>query len=122
MSGSAEAADPSTTQTLPPTSLPWGQIPRFDPSTTDLRVYSQKIQLLHSIWPEEHVVHLAPRAALLIEGAAFQKITRLESSKLRSKNGVKHLIEALGGQWGRRSIRSFRAGLVHGDSKAGRDQ
>ena len=79
------------------------QIPRFAPSTTNLRVYSQKtkIQFLHSIWPEEHLERLAPQAALLIKGAAFQKITRLESSKLRSKDGVKHLIEALGGQWGR---------------------
>ena len=45
--------------------------------------------------------HLAPRAALLIEGAAFQKIARVDPTKLRSVDGVQHLIEALGGQWGK---------------------
>ena len=103
MSGTAEAAgDPAiSTANLPPSSLPWGQIPKFDPSQTDLRVYSQKMQFLSQIWPQEHLEHLAPRAALLIEGAAFQKITRIDPVKLRSAEGVKHLIEALGGQWGR---------------------
>jgi hypothetical protein len=102
MSETAEAAtDPTSASSFPPSSLPWGQIPKFDPAHTDLRVYSQKMQFLRQIWPQEHLEHLAPRAALLIEGAAFQKIARVDPSKLRSVDGVKHLIEALGGQWGR---------------------
>ena len=102
MSETAEAAtDPTSASSFPPSSLPWGQIPKFDPAHTDLRVYSQKTQFLRQIWPQEHLEHLAPRAALLIEGAAFQKIARVDPSKLRSVDGVKHLIEALGGQWGR---------------------
>ena len=98
----AEAADQQAAG-IPPSSLPWGQIPRFDPATTDLRVYSQKLEFLHQIWPREHLEHLAPRAALLIEGAAFQKVARIEAAKLRTPDGVQILIEALGGQWGRTS-------------------
>ena len=74
---------------------------------TDTSVRSEHHRLeglQHSIWPEEHREHLAPRAALMIEGAAFQKITRLDATKLRQKDGVKHLIEALGGQWGRTDV------------------
>ena len=96
----AEAADPPSLG-IPPSSLPWGQIPRFDPSTTDLRVYTQKLQFLHQVWPTEYIEHLAPRAALLVEGAAFQKLARLDAQKLRSADGVKILIETLGGAWGR---------------------
>ncbi|CAL1155944.1 unnamed protein product, partial [Cladocopium goreaui] len=96
----AEAADPPSSG-IPPSSLPWGQIPRFDPSTTDLRVYTQKLQFLHQVWPTEYIEHLAPRAALLVEGAAFQKLARLDAQKLRSADGVKILIETLGGAWGR---------------------
>jgi hypothetical protein len=97
MSETAEAAtDPTSASSFPPSSLPRGQIPKFDPAHTDLRVYCQKMQFLRQIWPQEHLEHLAPRAALLIEGAAFQKIARVDPSKLRSVDGVKHLIEALG--------------------------
>ena len=96
----AEAADPPSSG-IPPSSLPWGQIPRFDPATTDLRVYTQKLQFLHQVWPAEYIEHLAPRAALLVEGAAFQKLARLDAQKLRSADGVKILIETLGGAWGR---------------------
>eukprot|EP00435_Cladocopium_sp_Y103_P042739 s1807_g11.t2 len=96
----AEAADPASLG-VPPSTLPWNQIPRFDPATTDLRIYTQKLQFLQAIWPEEHLAHLAPRAALMVEGAAFQKLARIDASKLRSANGIKVLIEALGGQWGR---------------------
>ena len=96
----AEAADPPSSG-IPPSSLPWGQIPRFDPSTTDLRVYTQKLQFLHQVWPTEYIEHLAPRAALLVEGAAFQKLARLDAQKLRTADGVKILIETLGGAWGR---------------------
>ena len=97
----AQAVDPGNPGSGPPTSLPWAQIPRFDPSTTDLRVYEQKMKFLHSIWPEEHLQYLGPRAALLVEGAAFQKVARLDGAKLQSKQGVQYLVEALGGQWGR---------------------
>ena len=64
-------------------------------------MYTQKLQFLHQVWPTEYIEHLAPRAALLVEGAAFQKLARLDAQKLRSADGVKILIETLGGAWGR---------------------
>ena len=101
---SEAAAQAVESRGVPPSSLPWGQIPVFQPGVTDIRVYTRKLQFLREIWPVEHVEHLAPRAALMIEGAAFQKIARLDPSKLRDKNGVKVLVETLGGQWGRLEV------------------
>ena len=86
---------------LPATQLPWQQIPTFDPQTTDLQVYIRKLQFLKDIWPPEHLAQLAPRAALQVQGVAFQKVARLDAAKLRSEGGVKYLVEALGGQWGK---------------------
>ena len=86
---------------LPPSQLPWQQIPSFDPASTDLQIYSRKLKFLKDIWPQEHVAQLAPRAALQVQGAAFAKVARLDPAKLRSEAGVKYLVEALGGQWGK---------------------
>lgn len=98
----AEAAGSSGSGgSFPPAALPWHQIPKFEPGVTDLRVYSNKLSFLKDIWPAEHIHHLGPRAALLVEGAAFQSVSRLKAEKLKDKDGVKHLVEALGGIWGR---------------------
>ena len=83
------------------TAVPWSQIPKFIPGETDLRVYTRKLEFLKELWPAEYLEQLAPRAALLVEGVAFQKISRLDPAKLKQKEGVKYLVEALGGQWGR---------------------
>lgn len=100
-SGFATQAAGSGGQNLPPSSLPWHQIPRFEPGVTDIRTYTRKLQFLRDLWPEQHIAHLAPRAALLVEGAGFQKVSRLDAAKLKTKKGVEMLVEALGGQWGR---------------------
>ena len=92
---------PAEAGSLPASQLPWQQIPTFDPQTTDLQVYSRKLQFLKDIWPVEHIGQLAPRAALQVQGVAFQKVARLDTAKLRSEAGVKYLVEALGGQWGK---------------------
>ena len=102
----AEAARSQNGQTsqgssLPASQLPWHQIPSFDPQSTDIQVYARKLQFLRSIWPTEHLSQLAPRAALQVEGVAFQKVARLDGQRLRSEDGVQFLVEALGGQWGK---------------------
>ena len=96
----AEAAG-SGGNSLPSSSLPWHQIPRFEPGVTDLRNYARKLEFIRDLWPEEHIAHLAPRAALQVDGVAFQKVARLSTEKLRTHDGVRYLVEALGGQWGR---------------------
>ena len=49
---------------------------------------------------------LAPRAALLCEGTAFKKVTRLDPAKLKSndESGVKLLVATLGGSWGQTGL------------------
>eukprot|EP00435_Cladocopium_sp_Y103_P051035 s2024_g15.t1 len=83
------------------TNVPWNQIPKFIPGETDMRVYSRKLEFLQALWPKDQLEHLGPRAALLVEGVAFQKVSRLDPAKLREANGVEHLVKCLGGQWGR---------------------
>ena len=98
---SAIPAEAAGTSSLPASQLPWQQIPSFNPQETDIQVYSRKLQFLKAIWPPEHVSQLAPRAALQVEGVAFQKVARLDPQTLRSEGGVQYLVEALGGQWGK---------------------
>ena len=82
---------------LPASNLPWQQIPSFDPQTTDIQLYARKLQFLRDIWPAEHVAQLAPRAALQVQGVAFQKVARLDTTKLRISDGVvKYLVESHG--------------------------
>ena len=99
----AEAAERSegTSLTFPPSSLPWQQIPKFEPGITELRSYEKKLSFLRDIWPQEHIAHLATRAALQVEGAAFAKVAQLDTKKLQTYAGVEYLVGALGGQWGR---------------------
>ena len=92
---------PHAGSVLPASQLPWQQIPSFDPQTTDIQVYARKLQFLRDIWPQEHLAQLAPRAALQVQGVAFQKVARLDTEKLRGESGVKYLVESLGGSWGK---------------------
>lgn len=86
--------------------LPWHLIPSFKPGTTDLSEYSQKMAFLAQMWPSEHMSQLAPRAALLCEGSAFQKIVRLDASRLKTSDtkGVELLVKTLGGVWGKTTL------------------
>ena len=77
--------------------LPWNSIPKFVPGTTNVQEYVQKRKFLAAMWPNEYLRQLAPRAALLVEGAAFKKVARLNPSKLRV-NAL--LVDAIGGSWG----------------------
>ena len=83
--------------------LPWNLIPTFKPGTTDLAEYSRKMAFLAQMWPSEHLAQLAPRAALLCEGSAFQKIVRLDANRLKTSDtkGVELLVTTLGGVWGK---------------------
>ena len=66
--------------------LPWQQIPRFTPGVTSIDEYvKSRLEFIRSLWPDEHVSLLAPRAALQIEGSAFQKISRIDPRKLKNQ-------------------------------------
>lgn len=112
MDGSSEqTGGPTSTSTTGTSSgglshLPWTQIPSFRPGETDIHEYSRKLEFLAGLWPADHLSLLAPRAAMLCEGSAFQRVMRVEASKLKdnSVEGVKALVTALGGIWGKTSL------------------
>ena len=87
-------------------SLPWHLIPAFKPGETDISDYGRRLEFLSGMWPSEHLAQLAPRAALLCEGSAFQKLMRVPPEKLKVNNssGVKLLVTTLGGVWGKTSL------------------
>ena len=64
--------------------LPWSQIPVFRPGETDIHEYSRKLEFLAGLWPVEHIALLAPRAAMMCEGSAFQRVMRIDASKLKT--------------------------------------
>ena len=84
------------------TRLPWSQIPKFVPGTTNVQEYTQKLKFLAALWPTDFLDQLAPRAALLVEGTAFKKIARIPPQKLKVKStdGIAAIVEAIGGSWG----------------------
>ena len=86
--------------------LPWHAIPRFIPGTTDVTEYSGKLEFLAAMWPREHMALLAPRAALLTEGTAFKKVSKLDAAKLKSTDdsGIRLLVSTLGGSWGKTAL------------------
>ena len=81
---------------------PWNSIPKFVLGTTNVQEYVQKLRFLAQLWPREHLEQLAPRAALLVEGSAFKKVSKLDPEKLRVKSisGIALLVDAIGGSWG----------------------
>ena len=81
--------------------LPWQQIPKCTPNITNIDEYTRRLEFLRELWPAEHLGLLGPRAALQVEGTAFQRISRIEPEKLRSPEGIRLLVESLGGSWGR---------------------
>ena len=88
------------------THLPWAMIPNFRPGETDINEYTKKLEFLASLWPVEHLSHLAPRAAMLCEGSSFKRVMRLDAAKLKvnSTAGVQLLVSTLGGIWGKRNL------------------
>ena len=112
MSGTTAAGDGADHPTVPGTPnaslshLPWTMIPSFRPGETDINEYTKKLEFLASLWPPEHLSHLAPRAAMMCEGSSFKRVMRLDAAKLKvnSTDGVRLLVTALGGIWGKSTL------------------
>ena len=82
--------------------LPWSQIPKFVPGTTNVQEDAQKLKFLAALWPADQLELLAPRAALMVEGSAFKLVAKINPTKLKTNSlaGVQALVEAIGGSWG----------------------
>lgn len=86
--------------------LPWHLIPVFRPGETGVNEYTKRLEFLAQVWPQDQLQHLAPRACLLCEGTAFQKVVRLSPEKLKvgTLEGIKLVVSTLGGVWGRSKL------------------
>eukprot|EP00435_Cladocopium_sp_Y103_P058236 s77_g20.t1 len=80
-------------------------VPTFDPSKDDLQVYTQKVQLVLSVWPQNRISELVTRLILNTTGSAFAKL-QLHHAELGNNEtkSVHKLIEYLGGQWGKTGL------------------
>ena len=76
-------------------------VPTFNPSTDDIKVYSQKVELLTSAWPSNRLSELATRLILGCSGSAFSKL-QLKQKELTQNSvaSIEKIIEILGGDWG----------------------
>ena len=74
----------------------WSQLPSFDPSSDDIREFSQKARFLHGVFPVKDKGNLAPRLAMLCKGTAWSQVRQLDPQKLTEpETGVEYLLEAL---------------------------
>eukprot|EP00435_Cladocopium_sp_Y103_P019549 s1700_g4.t1 len=74
----------------------WNQLPSFDPSTDDIREFSQKARFLHGVFPAKDKGNLAPRLAMLCKGTAWSQVRVLDPKKLTDpEDGVDYLLAAL---------------------------
>ena len=87
-------------------SLPWHLIPAFKPGETDINDFSRRVTFLAGIWPQDQMTLLAPRIAMSCEGSAFQKMVRLDPSKLKVSDttGVALIVKTLGGVFGKTTL------------------
>ena len=97
----SEASASAGMATMPASQLPWAQIPHFVAGETNLEDFAKKLVFLSSIWPEEHIQHLGPRVVLQCDAIAFKKVSQIPTERLKSKDGRKAILDALGVQWGR---------------------
>ena len=76
-------------------------VPSFNPATDDLVAYTQKVQLLVGMWPDQKWTELSTRLILNCSGSAFMKL-QLQQAELtkNEKKSIQRLIEVLGGHWG----------------------
>ena len=75
-------------------------IPTFDPATDSLEQWTQKIELLATVWPEGCLSELATRIILNCKGSAFSKLQLQQQELLAGTVGsVRQIVEIVGGQF-----------------------
>ncbi len=76
-------------------------VPSFDPSRDDLVAYTQKVQLLTGMWPDNKWTELATRLILNTTGSAFMKLQLQQAELTRNeRKSIQRIVEVLGGHWG----------------------
>ena len=76
-------------------------VPSFDPAKDDLVAYTQKVQLLVGMWPDQKWTELSTRLILNCSGSVFLKLQLVQQELVKNeKKSIQRLIEVLGGHWG----------------------
>ena len=76
-------------------------VPSFDPSKDELTSYTQKVQLLMNMWPDNKWTELSTRLILNCQGSAFKKLQLHQKEVMKNeRKSIQRLIEILGGHWG----------------------
>ena len=87
-------------------------VPSFDPSKDDLVAYSQKVQLLLGMWPDNKWTELATRLILNTSGSAFMKLQLQQATLTRNeKKSIQRIVEVLGGHWGQINLENSTSTL-----------
>ena len=103
--------------------LPWTMIPSFRPGDTDINEYTKKLEFLASLWPPEHLSHLAPRAAMMCERQFLQACDEAGPSQTQGEyhrrcEAVSDYVRRnLGQKQFRREIRAFWTSHLHNSAK-----
>ncbi|CAK8991605.1 CCHC-type domain-containing protein [Durusdinium trenchii] len=74
-------------------------IPKIEPRVFVKDEISGKLAVFRDSRPVKSVEHPAPRTGLLVNGIDFQKVNHLDPTKLKTKDGVKLRVQALGRPW-----------------------
>ena len=102
----SEEGATSTTTPLASTGLVSTQLAQLVPTLTDpnpqaIEAWSQKVELLAEIWPQDKYHELAARLMLGTSGAAFQKLQLRKNEFMKNtKKSIQLIIEELGGTYG----------------------
>ena len=77
-------------------------VPKFGPAQDDLQTYQQRVSLVLAAWPRTRITELVMRPILNCKGSAFAKLQLHHSELLANEEkSAQHLIELLGGHWGK---------------------
>lgn len=75
-------------------------IPTFDPAVDNVEQWSQKIELLVTVWPETRLNELAG-IILNTKGSAFGKFQlRRKELIAGTREGIEEIVRTVGGQFG----------------------
>lgn len=100
MSETVSSASEASTINVVPSHLAT-LVPTFDPAKDDLVSYTQKVQLLVGMWPDNKWTELSTRLILNCSGSAFLQLPLHQEEITRNeKKSIQRLIEILGGHWG----------------------
>ena len=76
-------------------------VPSFDPAVDNVEIWTSKVELLVTTWPQSKLAELTTRLILNCKGTAYQKLQLNRKELLVNEPaGIQRLVELVGGTWG----------------------